>query len=68
MVKARGVNDGKGIRLLEKVDLPEMSEVEVYFKPIEKSPKSLKDQLETMKKGFDMGKILVSFREELHER
>ena len=68
MVKVKGLYDGKGIKLLEKIDLPEMTEVEVYIKPIEKGKKSLKDQLETMKRGFHMGRILVSSREELHER
>lgn len=68
MGKVKGLYDGKGIRLLEKIDLPEMTEIEICFKPVGKVKESLKRQLETMKKGFEMGKILVGSREELHER
>ncbi len=68
MVKVKGLYDGKNIRLLEKINLPKMIEVEVYFEPIGRGKESLTKQLETMKRGFDMGRILVNSREELHER
>lgn len=68
MIKVRGLYDGQNIKLLEKVNFPKMVEVEVSLQPIKKKESSLKRQLKTMKKGFDMGKILVHSREELYER
>ena len=68
MLRVKGLYDGQNIKLLEKIDFPNMTEVEIFLKPIQKRRKSLARQLKTMKKGFNMGRVLIKSRDELHER
>ena len=66
----RAVVEGNVVKVLDKIDFPEGTEALVTVSPVKKIAEKeiLKRQKEFLKKGFNMGKVLYSKREELHER
>lgn len=66
MKRVKGIYENQMVKLLEKVDAEEGSEVEVIFTHQYSEAKAR--QLELLNKGFHMGKITRRSRAELHER
>jgi predicted DNA-binding antitoxin AbrB/MazE fold protein len=66
MKRVKGVYEDKVVKLLEKVDAEEGSEVEVVFPHHYQEAKAR--QLRWLNKGFHMGKITHRSRDELHDR
>jgi predicted DNA-binding antitoxin AbrB/MazE fold protein len=66
MKRVKGIYQNNVVKLLEKVDAEEGSEVEVIFPPSYQAAKMR--QLRWLIKGFHMGKIIRQSRDELHER
>jgi predicted DNA-binding antitoxin AbrB/MazE fold protein len=66
----RAVVEGNVVRLLDKIDFPNGTEALVTVSPLKKIAEKdiLKRQTELLNKGFHMGKVLYSKREELYER
>jgi predicted DNA-binding antitoxin AbrB/MazE fold protein len=66
MRRVKGIYQNNVVKLLEKVDAEEGSEVEVVFPTSYQAAKTR--QLRWLIKGFHMGKIIRQGRDELHER
>lgn len=66
----KGIVKGNTIVLKEKPNLPDNSEAIVILKPLVKQKQNeiVKRQLKFLDQGFDMGKILIRTRKEIHER
>jgi hypothetical protein len=66
----RAVVEGNAVRLLDKIYFPDGMEALVTVSPLKKIAEKdiLKRQTEFLNKGFDMGKVLYSKRDELYER
>jgi hypothetical protein len=66
----RAVVEGNAVRLLDKIDFPDGMEALVTVSPLKKTAEKdiLKRQTEFLDKGFNMGKVLYSKRDELYER
>jgi hypothetical protein len=66
----RAVVEGNIIRLSEKIDLPDGTETLVTLAPVKRSSDRdiTKRQVEFLEKGFEMGSVLYSKREELYEK
>ena len=65
----RAVVEGNLIRLYEKVDIPDGTETMLTLTPVKSSSEKdiTKRQIESLDKGFDMGKILYTKRGELYD-
>lgn len=66
MKRVKGIFENEVIKLLEKVDAEDGSEVEVIFSDDYKEVKAR--QFILLDRGFRMGRILHRSRAELHER
>jgi predicted DNA-binding antitoxin AbrB/MazE fold protein len=66
----RAIVEGNVVKVLDKIDFPEGTQALVTVSPVKKIAEKeiLKRQKELLSKGFKMGKVLYSNREELHER
>lgn len=66
MKRVKGIYEDNVVKLLEKVDAKEGSEVEVVF--LHQYQEAQARQLRWLSQGFHMGKITHRSRDELHER
>jgi predicted DNA-binding antitoxin AbrB/MazE fold protein len=66
MKRVKGIYEDQVVKLLEKVDAEEGSEVEVIFPSNYQEAKA--HQFRWLNRGFRMGKITHRSRDELHER
>jgi hypothetical protein len=66
----KGLVNGNTIVLEEDPGLPSGYKTLVLLKPLSKDAQeeTVKRQLELLKQGFDMGRVLVRSREEIYER
>lgn len=66
----KGIIKGNTIVLEEKPNLPDNSEALVILKPLvrQKQNEIVKRHLKFLDQGFDMGKVLIKIRQEIHER
>jgi len=68
MKSFQGIIKGNTVILTEKPDLPEGTKALVLIQPLSEEEAITKEQLEILKRGFNMGGITYKSREELHER
>lgn len=66
MRRVKGIYEDQVVRLLEKVEAKEGSEVEVMFADYYQEAKAR--QILWLKKGFHMGKLTCRNRAQLHDR
>jgi predicted DNA binding protein len=65
----KGIVKGKKVHFDETANIRDGSEVLVLLKPSRTDDEEItKRQLQILKKGYKMGEILYTSREELHER
>jgi predicted DNA-binding antitoxin AbrB/MazE fold protein len=66
MKRVKGIYEDQVVKLLEKVEAADGSEVEVIF--THHYPEAKARQLRWLNTGFHMGKLARRGRDELHER
>jgi hypothetical protein len=68
MKSFQGIIKGNKIILTKKSDLPKGTKILVFVQPLSEQEAIIKEQLDILKRGFNMGGITYKSREDLYER